>query len=520
MKKALCVAIALLMLLLAACTDPFQSTEPTPPQKEPSAPQAAEPIEPSEEPDQPDLFWLPEQTQKLPAEDYFAEDRPYYGASFWLIESGDTSKGYTLKLSEVGLQVCTYDANPWDEEEGEILFDVPDSESLFCDELIGTNGITACFLDRDDVTGAISGIFLVDLVTGKRTNLIQDAVIMQAGFLDDVIFYTTYQNGQILIVRHYIPTGDITTISTGQAIPALFSMSLPASTQGAITWSGISEDVTEKLLAELKNPDSKYQKPPFYEGMDFSFLWKDDQSLIDGSDDSWYWVCYYIQEDTGMRPILNCKYDPLTGEKTEKTGIIDNCWFGSGYPHNHFDPDAPAPGKPVSSIGDWHPFVEEMKATEPETLNHELESYHDCYYQVNGNTFTLLTDTPLHSYVRIMPLGDGEQEAYYGITRDNAFIRIYTDGSAPTVLYQGQEKIWTASDEGTRIYLGDGDTIVELDLQTQQWRTVFTHADLSWFYCDYGNENVLYIDLASGLHVVAYLYDLTTGKLTETGYRL
>ena len=151
---------------------------------------------------------------------------------------------------------------------------------------------------------------------------------------------------------------------------------------------------------------------------------------------------------------------------------------------------------------------------------YDLKIYRNQLYQTDGNVFTLLTDTPLKDYYITEAEYGGFINAYYGVTVDNQLVRIYLDGTEPTVLYQGQDDIWQFSDEGSKLYIGDGDSVIELDLQTQQWRTVFTHKDRFWFYCDYGNEKTLYIELVSGLHIAAYLYDLTTGVFTETGFRL
>lgn len=519
MKKVLCFAIALLLLMLAACTAPEQPTEPTQPPTEPTTPPTVEPTVPPEEPDQPDLSWRPEQTEKLSYEEYFAEDRPYYHSSFWLVETDGVLKGYTLKLSGDGMQVCAYDSDPWDDVEGGIVHTVPDSEFLWEHALIGTNGRVACMAEYKDVmagVGVKTAVYLVDLVTGDREVIVQDAIITTASYCGDVLYYAVYKDDEMQIVRHYIPTGDELFYPTGQTLAPMFLFSAPVSSDSPIVWQGTTDKMTAAVMKELQNPESQYRSsdrvPPY--------LWEMEEPWIYAQHNPIHWLCCALQEDTGYRTLYRCEIGTDGSVISEATGIVDSCWYGSGYPHDHYNPDARAPGKPVSSIGQWQPFVENIRETEPETLNYELESYRDYYYQVTGNEFTLLTETPLRSYVRIMSLGDGEHEAYYGITQDNAFIRIYADGSAPTVLYQGQGEIWTASDEETKIYLGDGDTIVELDLETQQWRTVFTHEDLSWFYCDYENENVLYIDLVSGLHIESYLYDLTTGKLTKTNYRL
>lgn len=518
MKKVLCFSIALLMLLLVACTAPAQPTDPTKPTSEPTTPPTAEPtIEPTvppEVPEQPDLSWLPEQTEELSYEEFFAEDRSYDQSSFWLVETDGVMKGYTLRSSETGLQVCTYDDNPWDDVDGEIVHTVPNSESLWEHSLVGTNGRVACiaeFMDVMAASGIKTAIYLVDLVTGDREIIIQDAVITSVSYCGDVLYYAVYQDDMMQIVRHYIPTGDELFYPTGQTLVPLFSFGAPVSSDSPIIWQGATEKMTAAVMEELQNTDSQYRSddrvPPY--------LWEIDEPWIYAKHNPMHWLCCALQEDTGYRTLYKCEIGADGSVISEATGIVDSCWYGSGYPHDHYSPDAPAPAKPVSNIGAWQPFVEPMAEVGPETPNPDIEAYRGYYYQVVGNEFKLLADIPLRACQV-----DSEGQAYYAVTQDHALIRIYTDGTAPTVLYQGQNIVGRIDFDKEEIYIRDGNTIVELNLQTQQYRTVFTHEDISGFYSDYENEHTLYIDLVSGLNITSYLYDLTTGKLTKTDFRL
>ena len=514
MKKVLCFAIALLMLLLTACNTPNQPTEPTIPPTEPNKQPETEPTTLPTEPAEPDLSWRPEQTEKLSYEEYFGEDRPYYHSSFWLVETDGVMKGYTLRLSGVGMQVCAYDANPWDDVDGEIVHTVPNSESLWEHSLVGTNGRIACIAEFKDVaaaSGLKTAIYLVDLVTGDREVIIQDAAITTVSYWGDVLYYAVYKDDEMQIVRHYIPTGDEFFYPTGQTLVPMFTFGAPVSSDSPIIWQGTTDKMTAAVMEELQNTESQYRS----NDQGRPYLWEMEEPWIYAEHNPIHWLCCALQKDTGYHTLYKCEIGTDGSVISEATGIVDSCWYGSDMNHDHYNPDAPAPRKPVSSIGAWQPFVESMAEAEPEMLNPDIEVYQGCYYQVTGNEFKQLTDIPLRS-CRLDP----SQQAYYAITQDDALIRIYTDGTAPTVLYQGQNGLGRMSWDGTKIYISDGNTIVELDLQTQQWRTVFTHEDLSWFYCDYENENTLYIDLVSGLHIASYLYDLTTGKLTETNFRL
>ena len=522
MKFGRLVALLLVLCMLTACTAPAQPTEPPELSNDPVTPTADEPtpptdvpVEPNEpnEPDEPDLSWFPAGTEKMGYDDYFAEDRPYEHSSFWLVETDGVTKAYTLQQSEAGLQVCTYDANPWDDVGSEAIYTVPNSESLLEYAMLGTDGVEACFVARNDGTATI---YLVDLGTGRQKIIIQDAIIKGVSYCGDVLYYAVYQDDQMQIVRHYIPTGDELFYPTGQTLAPMFVFWAPTSSNGPLTWECTTEKMTAAVMKELQNPESAYRNnervPPY--------LWEMEEPWIYADRNPVHWLCMALQENTGARTLYKRTVQADGSMISEATGVVDSCWYGSDYGHDHYNPDASAPAKPKANIGAWMPFAEQMRPEGEESLVYHLKIYRNQLYQTDGNVFTLLTDTALKDYYITEAEYGGFINAYYGVTVDNQLVRIYLDGTEPTVLYQGKDDIWQLSYAGSKIYIGDGDTIVELDLQTQQWRTVFSHEDRFWFYCDYEDENMLYIDFVRGLHVAAYLYDLATGEFTEVGYRL
>ena len=516
MKKVLCFAIALLMLLLTACNTPNQSTEPTIPPTESNKQPETEPTTLPTEPAEPDLSWRPEQTENLSYEEYFGEDRPYYHSSFWLVETDGVMKGYTLRSNETGLQVCTYDDNPWDDVDGEIVHTVPNSESLWEHLLVGTNGRVACIAEFKDVmaaSGIKTAIYLVDLVTGDREIVIQDAVITSVSYCGDVLYYAVYQDDMMQIVRRYIPTGDELFYPTGQTLVPLFSFGAPVSSDSPIIWQGATEKMTAAVMEELQNTDSRYRSddrvPPY--------LWEIDEPWIYAKHNPIHWLCCALQEDTGYRTLYKCEIGTDGSVISEATGIVDSCWYGSDYGHDHYNPDADPPTKPTVRKGSWKPFVEEMRNTGEDSSEFMLKVYQDRVYEMEGNTFTLVTDMPVRSVNRTYADQSDSLNAYYGITPDNKLVRIYLDGQTPSVLYEGTDLKYFSS-EGSYLLVLDGNSIIQLDVENQRYRTLFTHENLSYAYFD--SDHALYIELKSGLHIAAYLYDVSTGKLKETNYRL
>lgn len=528
MKHVRLVAWILLVCMLTACTQPALPADPSEnPMNAPTVetvPPANDPgnetPEPTDDPNEPDLSWLPEQTEKLSYEEYFAEDRPYYHSSFWLVETDGVAKGYALRQSIDGLQVCTYDANPWDDVEGEIVHTVPNTESFVEHVLVGTDGVVACIAELRNVAAAgnaKTAIYLVDLVTGDRETIIQDAVITSVSYCGDVLYYAVYQDDMMQIVRHYIPTGDELCYPTDQTLAPMFVFWAPASSGSSLTWECTTEEMTAAVMKELQNPESAYRSnervPPY--------LWEMEEPWIYADRNPVHWLCMALQEDTGERTLYKRTIQADGSTVSEVTGVVDSCWYGSDMSHDHYNPDASSPAKPKANIGSWMPFAEQMRQEGEESLVYDLEIYRNQLYQTDGNVFTLLTDTPLKQYSIAEADYGNFINAYYGITVDNKLVRIYLDGTAPSVLYEGNN-LGHVSFSGEYLTIKDGDRIIQLDLNNQIYRTVFQHEDMIGMYFDYGEQShdVLYICLRRGLHSTGYLYNLKTGEFTEVGYRL
>ena len=479
-------------------------------------PESSEPEE-NTDPEYPtpqELDWVIEQPEKLSYEEYFSEDRSYETSNNWLVPDGDVYKGYFLNLHIVhGLQVCRWIQDAWSEENA--IYTVPNTTDLGGWEqwhLVGTDGTTAYVMKLGDVNYIIS----VDLLTGDRQLIVEEAIITNAVYCGDVIFYGLYTDGTIQIVRHYIPTGDEMIYPTGQKLVHMFSVHKPSSSASPITWTGVTEEMTAAVISEIQNPDSEYRITGSTDGNTYALLWEQEEPWIYGEHNPLHWLCCDLQEATGYRTLYDCTILPDGSMVSEATGVVDGCWYGSDFNHDHYNPDADPPAKLTVRKGSWKPFVEEMRSTGEDSSEFKLKVHQDRVYEMDGNTFTLVTDMPVLSVNRTYADQSDSLNAYYGITPDNKLVRIYLDGQTPSVLYEGTDLKYFDSDGGYLLVL-DGDSIIQLDVENQRYRTILTHKDLRYASL---YDNTLYITLLSGLHVAAYLYDLSTGKLTETNYIL
>ena len=524
------LVFALLLSMMTACKQPNekpeihddsgQSIASQPTELEQQIPETdapTEPVEPSKPTEPKPVFppapegpaWLPQRPEKMTYEEYFSEVRPYLTDSDnenWLISEGDIYKYYRLypDINE-GLQIILCNAENYGRWGG-VVHTVPDTADLGRWQQLGTDGITAYLTQM----GNKDCIIAVDLLTGNREYIVKDAVIANAVYCGDVLLYAMYVDGEIQVVRHYIPTGDEQMYATGQKVVGMFRIDSTFTDSGSITWTGLTQEMTEILIKELQNPNSKYRSASG--DYDVPSLWEMEDPLNNAAAESLYWHCYDIQKDTGCHTLYKCTIGSDGDILSEATGIVDGCWYADSDDRDHFDPDAEPPAKPTANIGPWVPFVEPMRDVEEETNDVRLVIHNDRSYIGNHADFTLLTDMPIRFHHLLSDEKGYDMDALYASTPDNCLIRVYLDGSTPTVIYEGTD-LGYVHVAGQCIMVVDGDQLIQIDLIEQRYRVLFTHENL---YSAGGNFQSVYIELVSGLHKKAYDYNIETGEFTET----
>ena len=514
--------LALLLSVMSACAQPDLPDNPSanatnPPKVEATDPPKIETTVPTEppatEPPAPEgPAWLPQRPEKLSYEEYFSEVRPYMADGDnenWLVSEGDIYKYYRLYPDiNDGLQIILCNAENYGRWGG-VAHTVPDTADLGRWQQLGTDGITAYLTQM----GNKDCIIAVDLLTGNREYIVKDAVIASAVFCGDVLLYAMYTDGEIRLVRHYIPTGDEQMYATGQKVVGMFRIDSQVTDSASITWTGLTQEMTEILIAELQNPNSKYRSASYYS--DVSSLWEMEDPFNIAAAERLYWLCYDIQKDTGCCALFKRTIGLDGSILSEATGVVDGCWYADSDDRDHFALDAEPPAKPTASLGPWVPFVEPIRDVEEETNDVRLVIHNGRAYIGNHADFTLLTDTPI-SYPHLLADEKGyAMDALYASTPDNCLIRVYLDGSAPTVLYRGTD-LGRFHAAGQLLTIMDDDKFIVLDTENQCYRVLFSHENL--YDAGYDGKNHLYIKLVSGLHRQAYICDLETGEFTETDY--
>ncbi len=521
MKKLRFLMPLCLVLLLCACKPivdtPPTTTQPatvsTQPVTEPTTQPTTAPTEPEIE-----LNWLVTDRVSPSYEKFFSQNLPYNTFSGeWAVPHGDQIALFSLRSDVDGLYVTPdhWTAVHW----------VPNSETIWELPIAGADGKWG-YLVSDE------GILRLDILTGETSLFVEHSGILQAELCGyDVLYYAaTNSSATVDIYRLYIPTMTQDILCEGIKACYDLSFSFPSSTLGSITWSSINPDMFTRLVAELNDPNSPYKNGDG-QGQGPVHLWENPDSILDpdyewGWDKSAYWVCRWIQEDTGIHTWYKCTYDPNTDIYSEDTGVIDNCWFGSGFAHDHFEPEITSLPDPIPAVGAWIPITDaalpsfitadSLYAEGPYDYSDAGIPYlivhgqplEDKYVYYEENLLTRRTDVSVTMAVN-------STHFLYCVTKDNTLLQISHDGSTRNVLYTGESEIRNLAYANGRIYLLDGHKIIEVDVPALRYRVVLEQDHIVEFGI-WDEPGQIYFAVARGLHYQQYLFTPESGVLEQT----
>lgn len=522
MKKLRYLMLLCLVLLLCACK-PIVDTPPTTTQPATVPTQSiTEPTtQPTTAPTEPEALinWQVADRVSPSYEVFFSQDLPYNTSSCeWAVSHGEQIALFSLRSDVDGLYVTPdyWTAVHW----------VPNSETIWELPIAGADGKWG-YLVSDE------GILRLDILTGETSLLVEHSGILQAKLCGyDVLYYAaTNSNATVDIYRLYIPTMTTDTLCEGIQTTCNLSIIFPSTTLGSITWNSINPDMLTRLTAELNDPNSPYKNGDG-QGPGPVHLWEDPDSILspdyhwDG-DKSALWVCRWIQEDTGIHTWCKCTYDPSTDTYSEDTGVIDNCWFGSGFAHDHFEPEITELPDPVPIVGEWisitgvtlptSPTADELYAEGlydhydadiPETTVYGLPLQPEYVYHIRNNTLARAVDVPV-------TMAQNSVHFLYCVTADNRVLQISHDGTTHNILYTAEGEIREISHANGHLYLLDGNKIVEIDIPALQYRILLEHESIIEASA-YEDEGVVYFTIARGLHYQQYLFTPETGALEQT----
>lgn len=505
-----------LALLLCACapqepvqTDPTQNTtapsESVFPTEPPTQPPTEAPTDPTPSLLRPDAWY----TAPLTFEDYFAEDRGYpYNQTRWLAETDSGHILYQVQLYNGKLIIFTGATAG--------MYHVPCKNDLSQYSLRGADGAFAYL-------SSIQNQYVrVDLTTGEMRSIPSgdgNAVLRDSR----VLYYTQTEGDSIKLCRNYLPEGKeevLYTVDLKGTPMVWFSFTAPYRAKNALTWSMMNPEFLARLNRELADPNSKYKN---FDNQDFTQYWQNPAALWDSGMDQ-YMLYNKLQNDTGIRALVQYTYDPATDTLTQKTGIIDECWFGSGWQHDHFAPEITELPEPTFLPGSWtsitpvssrpqSPTADEMYAeaqsfeNERRILLHRGASPQGDLFLLEDGKATRIWDRQVRSFI-------ASQYFLYCIAEDNTVYQLSFDGSFVQPLYTGKAALSQLCYDRGKLCLVDGTTVMEIDVPKLQYRVVLEHPQIQTIY--FIDKEELRIEIYAGLCELDYHYSTMTGKVTKS----
>lgn len=518
MKRFWIVCMAAVMLILTACAPIAQPDTTTAPPETTAAPVETTAPEETTAPDTLSIEdCLLDDREPLSYDEMFAEDRPFADSHFnqlplygWLYDyEGEQIYCRATKDRQAGTLIVQSDA--FDE-----VYTVPGKEPLPPYFNLGTDG-KYIYLKNE----ASTAIIQVQLRTGEVKELVTAENILYVYLCGrDLLYYAALEEDNISINRLYIPTmrtdrlydnisADVPLDDVG------FLFYEPESTLGAIQWQTMTPEIMTLLKKELSDPNSRYRQ---FE--DISGLWDKEDPLETGH--GVVWLMMRLQDDFGVRALQKCSYQPLDGTYAEEKGIVDNCWTGTGWGHDHYHPEYTTVADPVLDISEWEYFESRNPSADLDFdaqeggayIDYEAELYFDQFgpgqlYLKKDGVFTLLSE---NTFTDILTT----KHYIYGITTDNTLLQIHWETGKTNLLYtakHGKLSNMAFTEEGY-LFFTDGEYLIESSIVMGRYRELLKHSELSWvgIYTD----GHMYFGLRRGLAIREFIYCPVTENLAET----
>lgn len=520
MKKTVSFVLVLL-LLLTACYPrteiPSDSSQPT--QQETTAdPLLQETLEStggSEDLPDPELSaddCLLTERNTLSYEEFFGEDRVYADDAFsgrrdWIIPSGgetilfDIKYDFTQEMFYIDSPACRG-----------TRYIIPGSDAYASTyNLLSADGVYAYFQNTEEIVQ-------LDMRTGAALQIVRCDHIRNAYICGrDALYYAGVTDGKLAINRLYIPTMQLDVLFDDFSADTPYGeneiyLYKPTSTQGDVVWYCVNPAMTEQVRKETADPDSKFIDLPL---IDITRLWGEGDPMDPDLSRERLWLYKYIQQDTDIRAFLEVTYNQATGEDSERLGVIDDCWFGSGYPHDHYSPEITEKETPVPADGQWIdiPELEPIRGEVSAVAYADQFMPYTLYCYDNGKLGEKLIETPVVDVY-----------GAFCVTEDNTLIQVSWDGNVCNILYRVKDKIRKLEQFNDRLYFLDGNTMVELDLSEGKHRTIVEYTNITEMYLDNFEDTSdfaeIYFVVEKGLFVEGYVYYIATDEIVTAGYRL
>lgn len=494
-------------------TQPFETTEPTETDPPVTEPLPTDGTEATKHP------WYVENPDGMSYEEFFSKPRllDVTGGNLW---TAPTGTDYILRATEEGLQV-------W-QNGGRAFYTVPGFEGPDC-------GVTPIFCNGNIAyVCSDTQLLRLDVMTGEYTVEAEfDRVMGTSGRGPYLLYFAAVRGEEIDIYQIYVPTNTVELLcseTSAKTAPVWFEFGTQKTTEDPVIWEMINPKVYTVLEQEIRNIHSELLEDADI-AKDFIQLWAkpetlDEELQYDGRVAD---LLRTMQDKFGLNALVRCNYDSATGEYTEKEGVIDGCWFGSGMGCDHFAPEETAEIIPtvidtkVTPIeGLTPPAADVANKMREEQWGQDQKKYtvhselYDFYYlciKENGS-YRRVCDAPLRDSYEVIHTANGA----YLATVDGALLWVDNQENV-TQIYKAQfgELKCLKYNKGKLCFV-DGDHIIMLDLLECTCSVILYHPGSISMYFESDTE--LYVDIILGLDISAYIFNFKTGELAQTFPRL
>ncbi len=460
--------------------------------------------------------WQLEEQNYLSYEESFSTEREFANVSspgsptYWIKGGQKYYFVQELPLYERLLVKCY---------ENGAIYAIPDSGAYAKYNIAGADGHYGYlynenqFLRMDLATGNVEKV-----LDGQDFSSYDIYPLTNIFLLDNLVaYYASNVDNELTIGRLYLPTLKNEILYSAQGEFHNVALAHPQTTQ-FIVWTMLNPEFVSYLKAELADPNSKVQKGDYY---DLSEIWKSEGAFSRILNEPGMQLI--LQDEGNQRALLKCTYNLASKELTKQTGVLDNCFHGSGMPHDHYNPEVTT-AEPVDLImGQWKNLLNKLPdiaiTEETETKGVLLPGVDSGRY-FYGNDYKKRIDTPVSWAV-----DTGSGAIYISVDKQSVFAVSYKNDQ-PIEIYRSAKGEITAPDlnfnldiERQWLVIRDGDTLVQIDLATGKSRELVRHQYICpYYYIDHGKTTV-YFEICAGLYGTGYTVDMETGELREH-YRL
>lgn len=464
--------------------------------------------------------WYVETPDGMAYEEFFGQTRVLTASegSTWIATTGTE---YILRTTDEGLQV-------WQNNGGRAFYNVPGFEGPDC-------GVTPAFCNGNTAyVYSDTQLLQLDVMTGEYTVEAEfDRVMGTSGRGPYLMYFAAVTGEKLSIYRIYVPTGAVELLcskTSAKTAPFWFEFGTQKTTEDPVIWEMINPKVYTVLEQEIRNTGSVLLEDADIV-KNFGALWVkpetlDEELQYDGRVAD---LLRTMQEKFGLNALVRCSYDPITGEYTEKEGVMDDCWFGSGMRHDHFDFEETAEIIPtvidtkVTTIEGLTPPAEDIanKMREEQwgqdqkkyTVHSELYDFYYLCIKENGN-YRRVCDAPLRDSYEVIHTANGT----YLATVDGNLLWVDNQENV-TQIYKAQfGELRRLQYHKGKLCAVDGDHIVMLDLLECTCSVILYHPGT--ISMNFESDTELYVTITLGLDISAYIFNFETGKLAQTLQRL